>query len=302
MSKGTKKAWFTIQRRGFLALLFISAAFLLIWSQCQIKEESKMGQKNEIASSEIQENEAIFSEDTPQIKTKPSKETIRAIQEEQAIEVILRESKDEGEAVLVTRVIDGDTIEIEGGQRVRYIGIDTPETVDPRKLIQCFGKEASNRNRELVEGKRVRLEKDVSETDKYGRLVRYVHAGDIFVNLVLVQEGFAYSYAYPPDVKYQSQFIEAQRIAREQKKGLWDSCPASSPLISTPSSMPVSTPPSAGCNIKGNINSKGEKIYHLAGCDSYAKTKIDEGRGERWFCGEEEAAAAGWRKAKNCPL
>lgn len=79
----------------------------------------------------------------------------------------------------VVRVIDGDTIEIEGGDRVRYIGIDTPETVDPRKPVQCYGQEASNKNKELVEGKTVELEKDVSETDKYGRLLRYVWLGDM---------------------------------------------------------------------------------------------------------------------------
>src|SRR4030042_2567140 len=82
------------------------------------------------------------------------------------------------EGILVTRVIDGDTIEIEGGQKVRYIGIDTPEKVDPRPSVQCYGKEAAAKNKELVEGKRVRLEKDVSETDKYGRLLRYVFVGD----------------------------------------------------------------------------------------------------------------------------
>ena len=77
----------------------------------------------------------------------------------------------------VVRVIDGDTIEVEidgTSYRVRYIGIDTPETVHPQKPVECFGKEASEKNRELVEGKRVRLEKDVSDTDKYGRLLRYV--------------------------------------------------------------------------------------------------------------------------------
>jgi len=133
----------------------------------------------------------------------------------------------EAGSYLVTRVIDGDTIEIEGGKKVRYIGIDTPETVDPRKPVQCFGVEASNRNKQLVEGKKVRLEKDVSEIDKYGRLLRYVYVDGVFVNLVLVQEGFAYSYTYPPDIKYQNQFTEAQRLAREQKKGLWGSCPVS---------------------------------------------------------------------------
>lgn len=199
--------------------------------------------------------------------------------------------------VLVTRVIDGDTIEIEGGQKIRYIGIDTPETVDPRKPVQCFGVEASKRNKELVEGKRVSLEKDIGEIDKYGRLVRYVYVGDVFINLVLVREGFAHSYTYPPDIKYQNQFIEAERLAREQKKGLWGSCPTSlTPTTATPSSQASL---SSMCTIKGNITE--EKIYHTEGCGSYEKTQIDEARGERWFCTEEEAVAAGWRKAKNCP-
>lgn len=202
--------------------------------------------------------------------------------------------------LLVVRVIDGDTIELENGQRIRYIGIDTPETVDPRKPVQCFGVEASKRNKELVEGKRVRLEKDISETDKYDRLLRYVYVGDTLINLTLVQDGFAYSYTYPPDVKYQDQFIEAQRIAREQKKGLWGSCPAEPAPAFAPAPSPIPTP-SAACTIKGNISSNGEKIYHVEGCGSYNVTKIDEARGERWFCGEAEAVAAGWRKAKNCP-
>lgn len=204
------------------------------------------------------------------------------------------------EGVKVVRVIDGDTIEIEGGERIRYIGIDTPETVDPRKPVQCFGVEASNKNKELVEGKMARLEKDITERDKYGRLLRYVWVGDVFVNLELVKQGFAYSYSYPPDVKYQDLFVKAQQEAREAKRGLWNSCPAVAPAGTQ---VPVSQENSFGdsCLIKGNISASGEKIYHLPGCGSYEKTKIDEARGEKWFCSESEALAAGWRKAKNCP-
>lgn len=173
--------------------------------------------------------------------------------------------------VLVKRVIDGDTIEIEGGQKVRYIGIDTPETVDPRKPIQCFGIEASNRNKELVENKKIRLEKDVSETDKYGRLLRYVYVGKTFVNLALVSEGFAHSSSYPPDVKYQSQLIAAERQARDQNLGLWSKCPLNVPsVVNSPTSNSSNQPPN--CTIKGNISSSGEKIYHLKGCASYEKT------------------------------
>ena len=131
---------------------------------------------------------------------------------------------------LVSRVIDGDTIELENGEKVRYIGIDTPETLDPRKPVQCFGKNASAKNKELVEGKPMWLVKDVTDKDKYGRLLRYVYLGDpaqessIFVNLELVKQGFAHSSSYPPDIKYQEEFIQAERVARETELGLWKSC------------------------------------------------------------------------------
>ena len=125
---------------------------------------------------------------------------------------------------LVTKVIDGDTIEIEGKYKVRYIGIDTPETKDPNKKKQCFGEQASQENKALVEGKRVQLEKDVSDVDKYGRLLRYVYVDDIFVNEYLVKNGYARAVSYPPDVKYQDVFKEAERIAREENKGLWSKC------------------------------------------------------------------------------
>jgi len=127
----------------------------------------------------------------------------------------------------VIRVIDGDTIEVnlEGSvYKVRYIGIDTPETVHPSQPVECFGKEASDKNSELVEGKIVRLEKDVSETDIYGRLLRYVWVGDIFVNDYLVRQGYAYASTYPPDVKYADQFAQAQREAEENNRGLWAIC------------------------------------------------------------------------------
>ncbi|MBI4064800.1 thermonuclease family protein [Candidatus Gottesmanbacteria bacterium] len=130
----------------------------------------------------------------------------------------------------VIRVIDGDTIEIEGGRRVRYIGIDTPETVDPRKPVECFGREAAGENRRLVEGKEVRLEKDISDTDRYGRLLRYVSINNQMINDVLVRQGFAHASSYPPDIKYQEQLRDAQREARENGRGLWAGCITSAPL------------------------------------------------------------------------
>jgi len=127
--------------------------------------------------------------------------------------------------VKVIRVIDGDTIEIEGKIKVRYIGINTPELHDPKKPIECFGQAASDENKRLVEGKEVYIQKDISETDKFKRLLRYVWVGDIFVNDYLVRQGFAQVSTFPPDVKYQQQFLEAQTEARENKRGLWNKCP-----------------------------------------------------------------------------
>lgn len=126
---------------------------------------------------------------------------------------------------LVKRVIDGDTIELDNGDKVRYIGINTPETVDPRKPVECFGKEASAKNKELVEWKLVRLEKDVSDKDQYGRLLRYVYVTDIFVNDQLVHDGYAQVSTFPPDVKYKDLFLASQTYARENNLGLWKSCP-----------------------------------------------------------------------------
>jgi micrococcal nuclease len=205
------------------------------------------------------------------------------------------------EEALVTNVVDGDTIDvlIEGREmRVRYIGIDTPETVDPRRPVECFGREASERNRRLVEGRSVGLERDVSETDQYGRLLRYVWVDGGMVNAALVEEGYATAAAYPPDVRYAEMFASLQSDAREAGRGLWGAC-----------ATPEPSPPTADgpCDfsggeepvIKGNISvNTGERIYHVPGGEFYDETVIDEAKGERWFCTEAGAVAAGWRKSK----
>ena len=120
--------------------------------------------------------------------------------------------------VSVIRVIDGDTIEIAGRRRVRYLGIDTPEVRNPP---EHFGSEATEFNAQLVGGRNVRLEKDVSEVDRFGRLLRYVYVGDILVNAELVREGYARAVSYPPDTRYSRCFSALEEEARQEGRGMW---------------------------------------------------------------------------------
>ena len=134
-----------------------------------------------------------------------------------------------GEAV-VKRVVDGDTIVVHLGgrdERVRLIGIDTPETVDPRKPVQCFGKEAAAHTKDLLPaGTIVRLERDVEARDRYDRLLAYVYrvSDNLFVNLALAHDGYAQMLTIPPNVAYVDQIRAAVADARNAGRGLWAAC------------------------------------------------------------------------------
>jgi len=379
----------------------------------------------------------------------------------------------EGNQGTVTRVVDGDTfkVQLETSQTVRIIGIDTPETVDPRKPVQCFGKEASNKLKKLLEGEDVVLETNPAEdTDKYDRLLRYVNLDGEDIGAQMIEEGYAYSYKQYPHPRLE-EYNALEKEAREENRGLWGSCNSDSaafsdvpsshpyaqaiqwgkesgvlsgypdgtfgpdrtvnraeflkivlgakgsdvdsasdptgfrdvdenawympyvrygkqqgivqgypdgsfkpeqpvnfaealkmayvaleipgdasasgawyepylshakgngvlfsnnvnvsagmsrkdvvwivwkliggssaeePVQPSPVPPPSEEPTNGSCDIKGNISSKQEKIYHVQGCGSYNATKIDEAAGERWFCSEQEGVDAGWRKAENC--
>lgn len=157
----------------------------------------------------------------------------------------------------VIRVVDGDTIivDLDGkNETIRLIGINTPETVDPRKPVECFGKEASDRAKSLLQGTSVRLEADPTqgERDKYGRLLRYVFLADgTDFNLKMIADGYAYEYTYDTPYKYQSEFKQAQATAQQVKRGLWadDACASSttasvktSPLAPTPTPAAAPNP------------------------------------------------------------
>ena len=118
-------------------------------------------------------------------------------------------------------MIDGDTIELEGGERVRLIGVNTPETVDPRRPVERFGKEASAFTRRLAEGKAVRLEYDSETRDPYGRTLAYIYLPDgTLLNAEIIRQGYGFAYtrfAY----RREQEFVGLEREAREQERGLW---------------------------------------------------------------------------------
>lgn len=124
----------------------------------------------------------------------------------------------------VVRVVDGDTIHVRVADRlekVRYIGVNTPELHHPQKGEEPGGREALEMNRTLVNGRRVRLETDVQSRDRYGRLLAYVWVGEVMVNAELVRRGYAQVMTIPPNVRHQALFLKLQRDAREAERGLW---------------------------------------------------------------------------------
>jgi len=192
------------------------------------------------------------------------------------------------EAAVVKRVVDGDTFETDTGAKVRLVGADTPET---HGKVEAYGKEASAFAKRELTGKRVWLFRDVSETDRYGRLLRYAFLeGDpVMFNERLVREGYANVMTISPDVAMAGRFIEAERTARGEGRGLW----AAAGEDAAPQAASEERDAEPSCpspDIKGNINSKGERIYHVPGSRSYKQTKP-----EMWFCTEEEAERAGFR-------
>jgi len=221
-------------------------------------------------------------------ETQPSQASQQVEEKTEAV-AITPEIKQGSELYQVISVVDGDTIKVDingSTETLRLIGMDTPETVDPRKVVQCFGEEASKKAKETLTGKKVRLEADPTqgELDKYQRLLRYVFLEDgTLYNKWMIQEGYAHEYTYQNNpYKYQTDFKEAERTAREGKKGLWsdDTCkgdtlqPAAtaagtlivgSALVDDSSTAPSTTP-------SAPVKKSKTGICHAPGTTYYAKT------------------------------
>lgn len=174
----------------------------------------------------------------------------------------------------VVSVVDGDTVKVSINgvtETTRIIGINTPETVDPRKEVECFGKEASNKAKEMLSRKTVTLEIDSSqgERDKYGRLLRYVFLADgTDFGKFMIASGYAYEYTYSTPYKYQSAYKSAQAIAETNKLGLWspNTCNGNT-TSTTPTNPPPATTPSSGKYYTSSHYSA--KYYYPESCDGW---------------------------------
>lgn len=174
----------------------------------------------------------------------------------------------------VTSVVDGDTVKVNINgtvETLRLIGMDTPETVDPRKPAQCFGKEASNKAKELLVGTKVRLEKDPTqgELDKYGRTLAYIYREDgLFYNKYMIEQGYAHEYTYNTPYKYQAEFKAAQKSAQENQMGLWSpsTCNGDTTSDSTASSQ---TPIIQSTGKFYTSSHYSAKYYYPESCDGW---------------------------------
>ncbi|MEK4030053.1 thermonuclease family protein [Pseudobacillus sp. FSL P4-0506] len=206
---------------------------------------------------------------------------------------------DKGLAGTVVYVVDGDTFDVQLAngkkERVRMTLVDTPETKHPRLGVQPFGPEASAYTKTLLTDKKVSLEMDVQERDRYGRVLAYVWLNDKLVNEQLIAKGLARVAVFPPNTKYVDRFERVQQKAREQRLGIWsvEDYVTDRGYNTESVKQEKRTAPADDCKIKGNISSSGEKIYHIPGNQSYDITKP-----EQMFCTKAEAEAAGFRAAK----
>lgn len=191
--------------------------------------------------------------------------------------------------VPVTHVMDGDTIAVKlkgKVETVRFLLIDTPETVHPNMPIQPYGPQAHRFTEQLLTGKKVRLELGKKKRDRYGRLLAYIYtANGKMVNEMLLKKGLArVAYVFPPDTKYVDKFRRIENSARGARKGIW-----SVDGYATNRGFDTSV-----CPIKGNVKQDGTKIFHIPGDPYYQQTHAEE-----FFCTKKAAEAAGFHSSQS---
>ena len=236
MKKLTKK---------IIIISVVVVVLLILFSGGSKNENTKSNQLASITTTQDQNDIDI----KPEID-EPKENEEKVIQAEET----QREQKSELDIYYsVVKVVDGDTLSIDiDGQKqtLRLIGIDTPETVHPSKPVECFGREASAKAKEILTGQNIRIEKDTTQgdLDKYGRLLVYVFLKDgTNFNMMMIKQGFAYEYTYNLPYKYQQEFKLAEQTAREQKIGLWADNVCEEEVIE-PSIKSTETPSKSDCS------------------------------------------------------
>ncbi|WP_392435316.1 thermonuclease family protein [Finegoldia magna] len=287
---------------GGSSLAIILGIILIIWFSSNSEQTAK---KQELQKA----NSVVSTVDKPKVEENKEEAKEKAEEKESTVN---NDDTSIFETAKVISITDGDTIvvDINGKtEKLRFIGIDTPETHHPNKPVQHFGKEASDYTTKQLTNKTIYLQKDVSERDKYRRLLRYVwlikpstnepSKEEVIANCFnaeLVKNGYAHAYTYPPDVKYNEIFKELEAKAREKHIGLWnnenpDSENSKEIVVNEKINQRYIADTKEGV-IKGNRNSR---IYHMPGQRSY--NKISK-KNVVYFKTEEEAKAAGYRPAK----
>lgn len=197
----------------------------------------------------------------------------------------------------VQAVIDGDTVVLSNGDHVRLIGIDSPEKG------AAYYEEARNCVIQLLEGKKVTLEKDTTDKDRYDRLLRYIWIDGRLINAEIVTGGFAIAYRYPPDIKYATTFDQCEQMAKSNGNGIWKDYVSPTPLPPMTTVYPAVTPPpdspkfTAPVSTRLYVGSKNSDKYHRPSCE-WAK-KISPAN-EVWFSSAADARAKGYVPCKVC--
>ncbi|AOH54088.1 hypothetical protein ABE28_006965 [Peribacillus muralis] len=268
--------------RSCLHALLVSSFCLFILTGCQ-------GTLHDLSSSG-----SIQKESTPNNDSQPHTDSPD------------KEEKGKTFTAKIVRVVDGDTVKIKlangNEETVRLLLIDTPETVHPSKPVQPFGPEASKFTKNLMPaGSTVEVETGIGERDKYGRLLAYFYVDGKMVNKLLLEKGLArVAYVYAPNTKYLAELESIQKQAQKGRIGIWsieDYATSKgfddSKTDEAPKEESIETTGCSNPKIKGNINSKGYKIYHLPSGQYYEITKP-----EKMFCNEQDAQDAGFRKSQ----